>query len=142
MLHSKLNNFLKFYFFGVRLNFVDEVCDIANEHLPLMLIASRRQVDSQEMGGGYVNNWTTEDFARYVKKNDKKDLVLLSRDHGGPWQNNSEIEEKLNLEAAMKSAKNSFLTDIKSGFKVIHIDPSIDPYKKLDNLLKIIRNYI
>ena len=55
------------------LNCVDAVCDIANEHLiPLMLIASRRQVDSQEMGGGYVNNWTTEDFARYVKKMIKK----------------------------------------------------------------------
>tara|TARA_X000000950_G_scaffold50596_1_gene59566 strand:- start:8432 stop:9592 length:1161 start_codon:yes stop_codon:yes gene_type:complete len=135
MIHSKLNNFLKkknCTLLGVgpmSLNCVDAVCDIANIHLiPIMLIASRRQVDSQEIGGGYVNNWTTEDFARYVKKNDKKDLVLLSRDHGGPWQNNSEIEQKLNLEAAMKSAKNSFLTDIKSGFKVIHIDPSIDPY--------------
>ena len=75
MIHSKLNNFLKkknCTLLGVgpmSLNCVDAVCDIANIHLiPIMLIASRRQVDSQEIGGGYVNNWTTEDFARYVKK--------------------------------------------------------------------------
>jgi len=135
MLHSKINDFIKkknCTLLGVgpmSLNCVDAVCEIANEHLiPLMLIASRRQVDSNKMGGGYVNNWTTEEFAKYVKLNDKKDMVLLSRDHGGPWQNNLEIEKKFDLKQAMSSAKDSYLTDIQSGFKILHIDPSIDPH--------------
>ena len=111
------------------INCVDAVCEIANEYLvPLMLIASRRQIDSKEMGGGYVNNWNTEEFSNYVRSKDKNDMVLLSRDHGGPWQNNLEIENKYDLEKAMSSAKNSYLTDLKSGFKILHIDPSIDPY--------------
>ena len=137
MLHSKINDFIKkknCTLLGVgpmSLNCVDAVCEIANEYLiPLMLIASRRQVDSNKMGGGYVNNWTTEEFAKYVKLNDKKDMVLLSRDHGGPWQNNLEIEKKFDLKQAMGSAKDSYLTDIQSGFKILHIDPSIDPYNK------------
>jgi len=67
---------------------VDAVIDLANEHrLPLMLIASRRQIECEAQGGGYVNGWTTETFARYVRGRDQGDYVLLCRDHGGPWQN-------------------------------------------------------
>ena len=72
------------------------------------MIASRRQIDSSELGGGYVNNWTTESFSNYVKKKDKKKNVVLCRDHGGPWQNNLEISKNLNLNDAMKSSKKSF----------------------------------
>ena len=46
------------------LNCVDAVIEIAKSHKTfLMLIASRRQIDSKEFGGGYVNNWTTKQFA-------------------------------------------------------------------------------
>ena len=34
------------------------------------------------------------------------------------------------LDSAIKSAKESFLEDIKNGFKKIHIDPSIDIFRK------------
>ena len=54
----------------------------------------------------------------------------MSRDHGGPWQSTKEINENMNLKDAMESSKRSFKEDIISGFKVIHIDPSIDPWKK------------
>lgn len=119
-------------------NCVDATCEIANQYsIPLMLIASRRQVDSKDLGGGYVNNWNTEEFAKYVKSKDKKNMVILCRDHGGPWQNNIEIENNYNLNLAMESAKKSYKADIKSGFKVLHIDPSIDPYndKSTDAIL-------
>jgi hypothetical protein len=36
-----------------------------------MLIASRRQIDCTNQGDGYVNKWTTENFADYVKKKQK-----------------------------------------------------------------------
>ena len=110
-------------------NCVDATIELANIYkVPLMLIASRRQVDSGEFGGGYVNNWTTDDFAKYVVDADKRGKVLLARDHGGPWQNNKEIESKLSLRSAMESAKASFKADIDAGFQILHIDPSIDVY--------------
>ena len=84
------------------------------------------------MGGGYVNNWTTEDFSKYVGLNDTKSKIILSRDHGGPYQNNHEYEKKLTLKDAMKSAKESFEVDIVNNFKIIHIDPSIDPTGNLN----------
>lgn len=108
-------------------NCIDATIELADEHkAPLMMIASRRQIDSKFLGGGYVNNWDTETLANYVKKNDKNSNIFLSRDHGGPYQNNSEIENKLTLNEAMLQSKKSFEDDIINGFKIIHIDPSID----------------
>ncbi|MFA6433242.1 MAG: class II D-tagatose-bisphosphate aldolase, non-catalytic subunit [Elusimicrobiales bacterium] len=112
-------------------NCVDAAIELANTHsVPLLLIASRRQVDSAEFGGGYVNNWTTEKFARYVIDRDDNDRIILARDHGGPWQ--SEVEKKagLSLRRAMESAKSSYRADIDAGFQILHIDPSLDIHEK------------
>lgn len=112
-------------------NCVDAAIELANElKTPFMLIASRRQVEAKEFGGGYVNNWTTESFADYVRERDRGGYVILARDHGGPWQNYPEVQQRMNLEDAMESAKRSFATDIRAGFQMIHLDPSIDIHKK------------
>jgi D-tagatose-1,6-bisphosphate aldolase subunit GatZ/KbaZ-like len=108
-------------------NCVDGAIELANDHeIPLMLIASRRQIECEEMGGGYVNNWSTEAFAKYVTERDRKGKIILARDHGGPWQNPAEVLAKCSLRNAMESAKNSYEVDIASGFQLIHIDPSVD----------------
>ena len=132
MIEKKLLNFLnrRNTLLGVgpmSINCVDAVIDICNNHrIPIMLIASRRQIDSEEFGGGYVNNWTTEEFADYVINKDKFGNIFLARDHGGPWQNDLERERKYSLRKAMESAKESYKSDIDSGFQILHIDPSID----------------
>lgn len=133
MIHQRLHSFIekrRCTLLGVgpmSVNCVDATIELANEHeVPILMIASRRQIDSAEFGGGYVNNWTTEDFARYVTDKDKKGKILLARDHGGPWQSIKENEEKLGLRRAMDSAKSSYRADIAAGFQVLHIDPSVD----------------
>jgi len=109
------------------INCVDATIELANDYnVLIMLVASRRQIDSKEFGGGYVNNWTTENFADYVIEHDKKGKVLLARDHGGPWQNPKEINNNLSLRLAMESAKASYACDLEAGFQILHIDPSID----------------
>jgi tagatose-1,6-bisphosphate aldolase non-catalytic subunit AgaZ/GatZ len=133
MMHQRLNNFLnkkRCTLLGVgpmSLNCVDAAIELANEYeAPLLLIASRRQIDSEEFGGGYVNNWTTQEFAKYVIDNDQKGKIFLARDHGGPWQSTKEIADNLSLRRAMDSAKLSYLRDLEAGFQVLHIDPSVD----------------
>jgi hypothetical protein len=133
MMHQRLNTFLnkkRCTLLGVgpmSLNCVDAAIELANEYdTPLFLIASRRQIDSEEFGGGYVNNWTTQEFARYVIDNDQRSKILLARDHGGPWQSAKEVSENLSLRRAMDSAKLSYLRDLEAGFQVLHIDPSVD----------------
>ena len=62
---------------------------MANKYnVPLLLIPSRRQVETEKLGGGYV--WTTEEFSKTVKAYDTKKKVLMARDHGGPFQGSNE----------------------------------------------------
>ena len=122
------------------LNCINATIELANDNnVPLMMIASRRQIDCDSLGGGYVNNWSTENISRYINQNDNFSNIVMSRDHGGPYQNNREIEERYNTEEAMKSAKISFEVDIKNNFQIIHIDPSIDPNNELSTEIIIER---
>lgn len=139
MIHQRLESFLhkrRCTLLGVgpmSVNCVDAAIELANEHeVPLLLIASRRQIDSSEFGGGYVNNWTTEEFARYVIDHDRKGKVLLARDHGGPWQSTKESDAGLSLRRAMESAKASYRADLQAGFQILHIDPSVDIHGQPD----------
>lgn len=112
-------------------NCVDVTIELAREtRSPLFLVASRRQVECEKFGGGYVNDWTTEGFAQYVEKIKGDAPVFLCRDHGGPWQNFREVRSEMNLLDAMESAKQSFTADIESGFRFLHIDPSVELYGK------------
>lgn len=114
-------------------NCINATSDISLEHsIPLMLIASRRQIDCSKFGGGYVNNWSTDQYSKYIKSK-KNNFLYMARDHGGPWQNDSEFRDKLPFTEAMKRAKKSFESDIDADFKIIHIDPSVDPHKKLSS---------
>ncbi len=108
---------------------------IAYAHLtgtPISLIASRSQVETAALGGGYANNWSTEDFAAYVRQRLKETPadVLVCRDHGGPWLGAD--EKSLAYKYAMLSAKASFEADIASGFNMIHIDTSQNPLGAFD----------
>jgi len=94
-------------------------------NIPITLIASRRQVECAALGRGYVNNWTTEAFAEFIRGLDPRGLVRLARDHGGPWQ--GEGEEQLNESEAMTRALESYHADILSGFTLLHIDPNKNP---------------
>ncbi|GAA1982642.1 class II D-tagatose-bisphosphate aldolase, non-catalytic subunit [Nocardiopsis rhodophaea] len=92
----------------------------------LMLIPSRRQVEAAEQGGGYVEGWTTESFSEYVRSHDPDNLILLCRDHGGPYQNPGEKQQRYALGEAMKSAAQSYEVDIRQGFDLLHVDTSVD----------------
>jgi hypothetical protein len=105
-------------------NCVDAALHVAaTTKTPLLLIASRRQIDCARLGGGYVNGWTTETYSRYVKENDTSGLVFLCRDHGGPWQNPAERGLHSDYSGALESSLDSFKHDIDCGFDLVHIDP-------------------
>jgi len=114
-------------------NCVDASIELAEQYkTPIMLIASRRQIDSEQFGGGYVENWTTEQFVDYVIEKDINQNIILARDHGGPWQNELEKSQNMNLKDAMQSAKDSYQADIDAGFHMLHIDPSVDIHSQPD----------
>ena len=70
---------IKFYIGPMSKNVVDSIIEFVEETgNKIGFIPSRRQV---EYNGGYVNNWTTEEFSKYVNNR-----VIIQRDHGGPNQ--------------------------------------------------------
>lgn len=99
---------------------------------PVMLIASRNQVDSDAFGHGYVCSWDQKRFVNdtYAIANQIgfDGLVYFCRDHGGPWQRDEERAAKLETSRAMELSVASYLDDVRAGFHLLHIDPTKDPH--------------
>ena len=93
-------------------NIVDATIEFHQDNpaVKIGFIPSRRQVECDILGGGYVNNWTTKKFIEYVRN--KSESVLVIRDHGGPLQGELPDDGIMSL-----------LTDVAAGFNIIHIDP-------------------
>ena len=97
-------NDIKFYIGPMSKNVVDGVIEFTEETgNKIGFIPSRRQV---EYNGGYVNNWTTEEFSKYVNGR-----VPIERDHGGAGQGYTDDD-----------GIKSFEEDAKY-LDIIHIDP-------------------
>ena len=97
-----MNN-IKYFIGPMSKNIVDSIIEFTNEtNNDIGLIPSRRQV---EWDGGYVNNWTTKEFAKHSNK------LILKRDHAGPGQGYVDDNGYRSLEEDCKY------------FNLIHIDP-------------------
>lgn len=115
-------------------NCVQAALELSKEYdYPVMFIASRNQVDADELGGGYVNGWNQFTFAQAVEEVAKEigydNLYYLCRDHGGPWQRDKERNDHLPTEIAMELAQKSYVADIEAGFDLLMIDPTKDPFE-------------
>src|SRR4051812_4778520 len=76
---------------------------------PICLIASRRQIDAEALGGGYVDGLTTERFSQKLRNAVNSGHILLARDHGGPYQRSEETG--LSFSDAMNRAQFSYEAD-------------------------------
>lgn len=96
---------------------IDIMCEWSrDEDYPLMIIASRNQVDATS---GYV--CTTSELAERIKPNKTKN-ILICRDHCGPYF--ADADKGLTLDQAMVRCKETIAADIAAGFDLIHIDVS------------------
>ena len=114
-------------------NLLRAALELAKEKdFPLILIASRNQVDSDRFGGGYVCSFDQKRFIETTTKIadeiDFDGLCYFCRDHGGPWQRDAERSNKLPVDEAMEIALQSYLDDAEAGFDLLHIDPTKDPH--------------
>lgn len=115
-------------------NCVQATLELSKEDdYPVMFIASRNQVDADELGGGYVNGWNQFSFAKAVEEVAEAinydNFYYLCRDHGGPWQRDQERNNHISTEEAMKLGKQSYVADIEAGFDLLMIDPTKDPFE-------------
>lgn len=99
---------------------------------PLMLIASKNQID---YSSGYVNNWNTKQYSLFLKtlkKKYKNSKVKICRDHCGPGFNGS---------YSIKDVYNTIDKDIENNFDLIHIDFS-KAKTDYDKILKLSKKAI
>jgi len=88
---------------------VDSCIEFSDENeIPLGLIPSRRQIDKSS---GYVNNWNTETFSKYVRDKSASQRIFVQRDHGGPMQGDYSDD---GVESLVNDGNH---------FDLLHIDP-------------------
>lgn len=87
------------------------------QHSPLMLVASRNQVEDADLGGGY-SGFTPQSLVSHVRA--RTELVQVCRDHGGPYF--SDADAGLSPEAAADRALESLRRDVAAGFDLLHVD--------------------
>ena len=98
---------MKFFIGPVTKNVVDATIAFSNKYnMQMTFIPSRRQI---EHDGGYVNNWTTAEFCKYVYS--RSSNIEIERDHGGPGQGLYDDDGYASLAEDVKY------------MSIIHIDP-------------------
>jgi tagatose-1,6-bisphosphate aldolase non-catalytic subunit AgaZ/GatZ len=83
------------------------------ENIQIMLISSKSQID---YNGGYVNNWTTQQYSTYLdqlRKDYTQSDVVICRDHCGPGFNGD-----YDLTDTYKTVD----ADLQANFDFIHVD--------------------
>ena len=117
---------------------IDIVSDFAKIHKKnIMFIATRNQIDKKEFGGGYVNNFSTEEFSKYIIKKKNK-YIHICRDHSGPLLKDN--EKKMSFNESLERTKESLQDDIINNFKLLHIDTSMckKKYETAENLISFV----
>jgi len=97
---------------------------------PIKFAATLNQVD---LDGGYTN-WTQIDLIRKIKEESYRigytGPVIVAIDHGGPWAKDIQTIEKWDLDRSMDWIKKSFKSSLSAGYDLIHIDTTLDIFKK------------
>jgi len=109
-----------------------EILDSFSKYYPIMITASRNQVDYQN---SYVCDQTFLNDV-FILGN-----ALLCRDHCGPYFKDS--DKTLSLDQAIDECKRTIENDIENRFKIIHIDISRvndNPYKVAELLIEFALN--
>jgi hypothetical protein len=99
------------------------------EHTPLMVVASRNQVDYNK---GYVCN--TRELSKLIDCIDND--ILVCRDHCGPYF--SDADKNLTLSETLEECKKTIYEDIRAGFDLIHIDVSRIEHHQLEYAKELI----
>ena len=105
---------------------------------PIMFAATLNQVD---IDGGYTN-WTPYDLVRIVNEESQRigysGPAIIAIDHGGPWVKDIQTLERWGLKKAMEWTKKSFEAAVLSGYDLIHVDPTVDIFRKNISIEKVV----
>lgn len=92
----------------------------------MLFAATLNQVDYEQSYTG----WTPDDFVRkmedFAEKYEWNGPLYPCLDHGGPWLKDLHTLEKLSYLETMAKVKQSITSCIQAGYRLLHIDPTVD----------------
>ena len=92
----------------------------------MLFAATLNQVDYE----GSYTGWTQADFVNqmqaYAKQYRWSGPLYPCLDHGGPWLKDQHTLAKLTYAETMEKVKYSISACIQAGYKLLHIDPTVD----------------
>jgi tagatose-1,6-bisphosphate aldolase non-catalytic subunit AgaZ/GatZ len=98
----------------------------ARNQTPMLFAATLNQVDYEASYTG----WTPADFVRqmhvYADQYHWNGPLYPCLDHGGPWLKDLHTMAKLSYVETMQKVKNSITACVEAGYRLLHIDPTID----------------
>ena len=94
---------------------------------PMLFAATLNQVDRD---GGYTG-WNppatfVTQLTSFAEKYGWKGPLYPCLDHGGPWLKDAHSINKLNFSQTMAEVKLSISACLQAGYKLLHIDPTVD----------------
>jgi len=99
---------------------------------PILFAATLNQVD---IDGGYTG-WKQSDLIRKIKEESYRIAyegpTIVGIDHGGPWVKDKQTIEKWDLKNSMDWTKKSFEAAVLAGYDLIHVDPTVDIFNKIE----------
>lgn len=109
---------------------------------PIKFAATLNQIDTD---GGYTN-WTQLDFVRKIKEESYhigyEGPVIIAIDHGGPWLKDIQRIENWDFNRSIHWIKESFKAALSAGYDMIHVDPTVDIFKKSIEIEKVVERTI
>ncbi len=95
-------------------------------HAPMLFAATLNQVD---LDGGYTG-WTQRELVDKIEETaaalNGSGSLYPCLDHGGPWLKDMHTIRGLGLEATMEAVRESLIASLKAGYRLLHIDPTVD----------------
>ena len=92
----------------------------------MLFAATLNQVDIESSYTG----WTPVEFVRqmnaFAQRYKWSGSLYPCLDHGGPWLKDLHTLEKLSYAETMKKVKDSIAACVLAGYKLLHIDPTVD----------------
>lgn len=98
----------------------------SRSHAPMLFAATLNQVDRD---GGYTG-WTQHDLVAEIEETANAigwaGPLYPCLDHGGPWLKDMHTLKGLSLDATMQAVKASLTASLEAGYRLLHIDPTVD----------------
>jgi D-tagatose-1,6-bisphosphate aldolase subunit GatZ/KbaZ len=98
----------------------------ARNQTPMLFAATLNQVDYEASYTG----WTPVEFVRrmhgYADQYHWNGPLYPCLDHGGPWLKDLHTLAKLSYPETMNRVKNSITACVEGGYRLLHIDPTVD----------------